>query len=167
MTLCCSAALGSHCFTVIGSSVIRGLMWPSGERICAGYMPFWRNRMRNLFVDIIAGALGRWRHVCHSHPVQRMFSMQTVQRMFLLGTQLLIGQSPGPSDLAGQCGGGGRGLGHGFPTSVGSVHRSSADGLGASSFCGAGRRASSSARALGDIGCFASVAGYKSAGYRW
>ena len=58
--------------------------------------------MRNRFVDIIAGALGRWQHVCRSIPVG---TQQTVQRMFLLGAQLLIGQSPGPSDLASQCGG--------------------------------------------------------------
>ena len=36
------------------------------------------------------------------------------------------------------------GLGHGFPTSVGSKHSSSIDGLCTSSLCGIGRRASSS-----------------------
>ena len=31
--------MGSHCFTAIGSSVVRGLMWPSAEHICDGCMP--------------------------------------------------------------------------------------------------------------------------------
>ena len=53
----------------------------------------WKNRMRNRFVDIIAGVPRRWRHVCRSH------------RMFLLDAQSLVGQSPGPRDLASQCGG--------------------------------------------------------------
>ena len=61
--------IGVHCFTTIGSSVVRGLMRPSGERICDGCMPFWRKWMRNRFVVIIAGVFWRWRHVCRCRQV--------------------------------------------------------------------------------------------------
>ena len=58
--------IGVHCFTVIGSSVVRGLMQPFRERICDGCMPFWRNQMRNRFVDIIAGDDGTYVAVIRS-----------------------------------------------------------------------------------------------------
>ena len=42
-------------------------------------------------------------------------------------------------------------LGHGFPASGGGVHSPSADGLGASSLCWVGGRASAGPRAVGDV----------------
>ena len=158
LILCCSAALGSHCFTAIGSSVVQGLMWPSAERICDGCMPFWRKWMRNRFVIFIAGLLRRWRHVCRCHPVG---TQQKVRRMFLLDAQSLAGQFPGPNGLASQCGGPGILV----PRTRFPYLRPSADRLGASSLCRVGRRASSVTRAVGDVVGFASVAGYKSSGH--
>ena len=126
-----------------------GLMWPSAEHICDSCMPFWRKWMKNGFVVIIAGVLRRWRHVCRCHQVG---TQQTVRRMFLLDTQSLDGWVPRPNGRASQCAG--RVflcLGHGFPASGGGVHGPSIDGLGTSSLCRVGGRASAGPRAMGDV----------------
>ena len=57
-------------------------------------------------VGTIVGAPRSVRHECRSHQVE---TQRTERRMFLLDLQWIVGQSPGPGDLASMWGGGGGG----------------------------------------------------------
>ena len=106
--------------------------------------------MLHWYVGTIAGVPKSLRHGCRSHQVV----MHMEGRMFLLDPQLIVGQSPGPGYLASRCGGGGffEGFRIGLPALVGNNHLTSSDGLGASSLCWVGRRASSNTQAVDGIG---------------
>ena len=112
---------------------------------------FWRNRIQHRYVGTVAGAPKSLWHGCRCHQVG---TQRTERRMFFLDPQPVVGQSPGPEDLVSRWGGGRffQAVGIGVSASVGSVHCTSFDGLGASSLCGVGRRASSSTSAVDGIG---------------
>ena len=125
--------------------------------------------MRHRYVGIITGAQRSLRHGCHSHQVE---TQRTQRRMFLLDPQSIVVSLPGPDTSQASVGGGGGGGSSKASESV-CLPRSevttftSSDGLGASSLCGVGRRASSNTQAVDGIGSFAGVGGCKSSGYKW
>ena len=98
--LCYSAALEFRCFTVTGSSVVRGLMRLLGERLCDGCMPF--------LEESDAESVRRQHRRCTRELAARM--SQSSGRDSADGTagcfystQSLVGQSPWSGDLASQC----------------------------------------------------------------